>query len=178
MHIEVDRSDVEVAHQRKPRVCSQLLLKPRLKRIQPGKLVAILVLADLGAVGHIDADEASGQPRARLCCGERGQAALVIGKPGVVVHHIDDVAESGLPGENGHTVVGGLSNEVNRVAGCLDLGLGKFRIDELGLLQTKEVRLGGGQPIQNMWQANANGVDIPTRDPQGAVARGTGAAVQ
>ncbi len=151
VHIAVVGGDVVVAAQGELRVFRQLLLQPDDQGIEPAQLVVVLVATDFLAVRHVGADDARAVDRAA------DQAFLLVGEMRVAANHI----VNGLAGEQGDAVVGLLAREGDLVAGCLDLCLREIVVFQLQFLQAQHIGLGGGQPVEQVGQADLQRIDVP-----------------
>ena len=85
------------------------------------------------------------------------QAFLLVGEMRVAANHI----VNGLAGEQGDAVVGLLAREGDLVAGCLDLCLREIVVFQLQFLQAQYIGLGGGQPVEQVGQADLQRIDVP-----------------
>ena len=151
MHVAVVGSDVEVAGEHQLRVRGDFLGQPFFQRGEPVELVGVFFAADLLPVRHVGADDA------QITDSRRDQAFLRVGVMRVAAN---DVGER-RAGEQGDAVVGFLPGKSDVVASGLDLGLREVVILELGLLQADHVGLCGRQPVQQLRQANLEGINVP-----------------
>ena len=128
--------------------------QPGGERLQPGQLVGEFFGADGLAVGKVAAHNAHPVE------GAGDDALLLVGKVGNVMAHI----EQRLLAQDGHAVVGFLPAEHGLVTGSFDLGQRKSLVLALEFLQAQHIRLVGRKPVEDVGEADLEGVDVPGGD--------------
>ena len=156
VHVAVFGSDVVVAGDDELRMRAQLVFDPAGQRVEPGQLVRVLVAADRLSVRHVGGDHA------HAVDGRRDQPLLLVGKARVA----DDDLGRGLAREQRDAVVGLLPRERHLVTGRLDLGARELVVLKLGFLQADHVGLRDRQPVEQLRQADFQGVHVPGGDFQ------------
>ena len=162
MHIAIVRRDIEIADHDEPVVGGEFRGQPYMGALQPVELVDVLVRVDALAVGHIQADDAhavdSRRQHAFLRIVKIGNRSLRGGR--------------GSLAQYGDAVIGFLPAIEHLVAGSLDFLRRKFRVFELGFLQTQYIGLLRFQPLDDLRQADFEGINVPGRDPHYLAAAG------
>jgi hypothetical protein len=92
----------------------------------------------------------------------------------IVAHHVGER----MARQDRHAVVGLLAAEGDLVAGGLDLGLREFIVGELGLLDAEHVDRIGGQPLQQVGEADFQRIDVPGNYFHRCVRRGVSCELQ
>jgi len=154
--VAVFGGDVEVAGQHQVLVRLEFFAQPVGERGEPAQLVLELVRAHRLAVWEVAAHDA------HTIDGGGDDALLLVLEAGDVAHHAGLVDR--LRAQDGDAVVGLLADEDGVVAGGLELGDREGLVLELELLQAERVGLVGGEPVEDLRQANLERVDVPGGD--------------
>ncbi|KAF1858411.1 hypothetical protein Lal_00014922 [Lupinus albus] len=152
--VAVFRCDVVVAQDRELLVDLHLFADPRAQRVQPAHLVGVLVGTHGLAVRHVRAD------KAHAADGGGDQALLLVLVMGIVAHDVRD----GQARQDRHPVVRLLAAEHDFIAGRVDVRHGELVVRELGLLDAEHVDGVGGEPLQQVRQADLQRVHVPGCD--------------
>ena len=149
--VAVFRSDVEISEDRELRMPRQLIPQPLAQSRIPLELVLVFVRADGLAVGGIQAHDA------HAADGRRNDALVLVDEPWDSRLHVVERAA----GQDRDTVVSLLPRKCSRITRGRQFVARKFRVLELKLLQAHHVRLRGVQPVDEMAEANLEGIDVP-----------------
>src|SRR5690606_26780465 len=157
VHVAGIGGDVEVAQHHHFREALQFGGEPVVHRVQPAQLVGELLTAHRLPIHHVEVDDADpvdrGGDHPLLVVLEAGDAHLYV--------------QRGQPAEDRNPVVGLLATEHAAVSGGGEFGVGKAVVRQLGFLQPDHVGAGGFKPLQQVRQADVEGVDVPAGDFHG-----------
>ncbi|MNS46147.1 hypothetical protein D3C72_786320 [compost metagenome] len=163
VHVAVFRGDVEIAEQRQLGVARHFLAQPAGDGLEPVELVDELVRIERLAVREVGADQA------HIAVGGGHHALLGVLVAGDVAHHVCGHRHGAVAGDDRHAVVGLLARVDAMEAGRLEFGQRVLVVGQLEFLEAERVdgRAGGvlrGEPLQHLWQAHLEGIDVPAGD--------------
>jgi hypothetical protein len=139
------------------RVRARFDAQPSVQRLQPAQLVRVFLSAAGRAVGHVQVHDAKSIERR----GEQPTRRVVALRD--ARHH--RCARRARPERD--AVMGFLAASDRMVAVCRELVMRKIGVGEFHLLQREHIDRAAPEPLQYLWQAYAQGVDVPGSDAHG-----------
>ncbi len=156
-HVDGLGGDVEVPQHHRRGVLLEHPTEPTGEGLEPALLVVELRRVQGLAVGHVEVDDA------HPVHGGRDHPPLLVLEAGDARLHVLRLVTA----EDGDPVVGALAGEDGVVAGGLELRPREERVLDLGLLQGEHVGAVQLEPLQDLGEANRQGIDVPGNNAHG-----------